>query len=49
MLAYGRLVASRGFHSLNQIEVKPNSATVADGWEFEREIGAKLLVSPESS
>jgi hypothetical protein len=37
MLAHGRLLASRGFHSLNQIEVKPNSATVAGNWEFERE------------
>ena len=48
MLAHGRFLASRGFHSLNQIEVKPNPASVARGWEFEREIGTKLLVSPES-
>ena len=38
MLAHRRLVALRGVHSLNHIEVKPNSATVEGGCEFEREI-----------
>ena len=38
MLAHRRLMALRGVHSLNHIEVKPNSATVEGGCEFEREI-----------
>jgi hypothetical protein len=34
MLTHDRLVALLGFHSLNHIELKPNSATVAGGWKI---------------